>query len=228
VAHAVRRARGFAFNVARAIEFHALASGVVEKQAFDLRQYSAKLVHEFLGAGRKAGEGSRDEKLGILPARERLDFAQLAWQHARRGARAKREKSLQQQRRQNRAILYRTERRGIRAKVSDAHPAHAIYAERADFPLRAIAVGPWRRGVRRNFAGPFDATNSPQRLAKDFGFEFELRVVWDVLIIAAATNTEMRASSSRAVGRRFEHTLHPRANEFLFLLDRSSGDALGR
>ncbi len=79
-----------------------------------------------------------------------------------------------------------------------------------------------------DLARPFNASDSTERLAQDFGFVCELRFVGDVLVIAAAANAKMRASRGRAVRRRFEQALQARANEFLFLLDRRGGDALRR
>ena len=40
--------------------------------------------------------------------------------------------------------------------------------------------------MRRNLARPIDAAEPPQRLAQNFRFVFELRLIRNVLVIAAA------------------------------------------
>ena len=82
--------------------------------------------------------------------------------------------------------------------------------------------------MRGNLAGPFDSSDPPKRLAQNLGFVFELRVVWNVLVIAAAANSEMRTSRGCPLRRRLEQALHTRANEFLLLLDGRRGNSLCR
>ena len=167
---------------------------------------------------------------------EGFEFAQLARQRAGCECVAQREQRLEQERRKNRAIAYRTERGGICAEVADAELVklggrclvrRRIF-ERADFPLRAIAIAPGLGCVNRDLAGPFDAADAAKRLAQDFSFVFELRLVRNVLIVAAAADSEMRATRRDALRRNIEHAFQPRANEFLLLLGRQDRGAFGR
>ncbi len=82
--------------------------------------------------------------------------------------------------------------------------------------------------MRGNVARPIDAAEAAQRLAKDFRFVLELSVVGNVLVVAAAAHAEMRAGRDGAIRGWLDEPLQARANEFLLLLDRLGGDALGR
>ena len=82
--------------------------------------------------------------------------------------------------------------------------------------------------MRFNLADPVDSADTSQGLAQNVRLVLRLGFVRDVLVIASATNAEMRTRWRRALGRSRQQFVHTRANEFLFLLDGRHGDALRR
>src|ERR1700723_3798741 len=74
--------------------------------------------------------------------------------------------------------------------------------------------------MRRDFSRPVNSANPPQRLAQNFLFEFQLRLVGNMLVVAAATNTEVRALWRDARSRRRHYLIEPGANEFFLLFHR--------
>src|ERR1700683_3758855 len=134
------------------------------------------------GPRRKSGEGRSQQQLGVRRVHKTLYFPQPPRQNSRRQGPAQRKKRLQQQRRNNRAIFHRAERRRIRAKISDAQLGAAIRAyfwrwllarifRRTHFPLRAIAISPRRRSVRRDVSRPVNLPNPPQSFAQNLSFD---------------------------------------------------------
>src|SRR5580700_8975338 len=80
-------------------QFHALVTGIVKEQAFDLGGEFQEFLGEIAGPGGKAREGCRQEQLRFARISKRLDLAQLLRQACAAGQLTKREQSLQQQRR---------------------------------------------------------------------------------------------------------------------------------
>ena len=66
---------------------------------------------------------------------------------------------------------------------------------------RAIAIIPSFRRVYLNFLVEFQLRSSPQRLAQDLRLEAELSGIVDVLVLAAATPSEVRTLRCNPVKR---------------------------
>src|SRR5487761_680591 len=97
-----------------------------------------------------------------------------------------------------------------------------------NFPLRPVAVLPWRRRMQGDSTLPVDSSEAPQRFPQDFFLVSELRFIRNVLIVASAATAKMRTSRGHSIRRSFEHSRHPRANEFLFARSRRQLDLFAR
>ena len=74
----------------------------------------------------------------------------------------------------------------------------------ANRPLRAIAVMQRLRGMCFDLAGPIDSAHARKRFAQNLEFEFHLRFVTSMLIVAAAASSEVRAYRLDARRVRFQ------------------------
>ena len=63
---------------------------------------------------------------------------------------------------------------------------------------------------------PLDAPDAPQRLAEDFRFIADLRLIRHVLVLAAAAASKVRAGSRHALRRGFQDVVQTSADKFLF------------
>src|SRR6516165_6336432 len=120
MANTERCAAHFAFDKAWTVELHALAIRIIKQQALHFRCNLAQLVGKSLGGGRKPRPCRGNQQLPIVRASERLYFAQLSRHRCLPQGGAQREKRLQEQGRQNPALLNGTKRRRIGPKISDA------------------------------------------------------------------------------------------------------------
>ena len=82
-----------------------------------------------------------------------------------------------------------------------------------DFQLRLVAIIPRRAGMRGNGPFPFHLAQPSQRFPQDFGFCGNLRGVYEMLILAAATAAEVWARGFYAPGRRLQNPQRVRMND---------------
>lgn len=234
VADAEGSACGFVVEKSRSEKLHAIASRIVKYEAGHFRDDFAERFGVFGGARWKSGERRGEHELGIGRVGEGFNFAEAARKFCGSERFAQREQSFEQQRRNDGAFFDGAKSGGVGLKISDAKAGLAVNGrlrsgfalcfEGTHFPLGAISVGPGRRGVRGDRSGPIDAPDAAQSFAENVGFEFELRFVGNLLVIAAAAIAEVAAVRDEAFGRRLQHLFEFRANEFLFLLDGVGAD----
>ena len=112
-------------------------------------------------------------------------------------------KRFRKTRRKNRAFGHGAEPGAAHFEISDARALRQRPPGWGrNFPLRPIAVAERRRGVRADRAGPLNASDAPQRLAQNFRFIANLRVVRNVLVLAASAASKVRARGRlRALAR---------------------------
>src|SRR5580692_3992964 len=70
--------------------------------------------------------------------------------------------------------------------------------------------------MRLNRTSPLDASDAPKRLAEDFRFIADLRLVRHVLVLAASAPPEVRAGSRYALRRGLQDLIQTPADKFLF------------
>ena len=206
MADAIGEAGDVAFDVAGAVERHALGCRIVEQQALRLRDNRTECLRDFVGAGGIAREGCCQEELGVAGVRKNFDLAQALAAFLPRPRRRAGRACLQKQRRKDGALINSAERGGIRSKVPEgqlfgfASGGTAVLlgiVQATNLPLRAVAIAPGRRGVRGDVARPVDAAEAAQSFAENVGFVAQLGLVRNVLVVAAAADAEMRAGRRR-------------------------------
>src|SRR5262249_52039512 len=103
----------------------------MEEQTFAFGRQHPDSLRQFIGAGRKTGERRGEKQLGIGFIGERFNLPQLARQYTGGKRVTKSKKRLQQERRNDRAIVYGAQRRRVGAEIADGQFVVAIRAASA-------------------------------------------------------------------------------------------------
>src|SRR5690349_19150147 len=122
-------------------------------------------------------------------------------------------KHLSDRGRENGACLNSAEQRRACLEIANGRPPSLVGG--ADLPLGTVAIAQGRRGVRLNRALPLHAPDPRERFPKNFGLVLQLGFIGDMLVMAPAADTEVRAGSGRALGRRRNHLLDAPTDELL-------------
>src|ERR1700733_9144344 len=124
--HAIRNSPRHIFHHSRPVQFHPVMTRIVKQQTRNLRNHAPESFRMLRRPRRKSRKRSRQQHASVRRIHKCLDFSQTTRQRRSRQRRAQRKQSLQQQRRNDRAIFHRAKRRRIRAKVSDRELRPAV------------------------------------------------------------------------------------------------------
>src|SRR5277367_2418517 len=239
--NAIRNPPRRIFHKSRPVQFHPVMAGIVKQQTRNLRHHTPKSFRMLRRPRRKSRKRSRQQQPSVSSIHKRFNLPQSPRQSARRQRPTQRKQTLQQQRRNNRAIFHRTKRRRIRAKISNSQlrpaircsfrscrPVVARNFERPHLPLRPVAVSPRLRPVRHNLPGPLDLPDPPQGLAQNLTLEFQLRLITNVLVVAPTANAKVPTPRLNPLRRRRQNPFHPPPHKFLLLLHSLHSHALRR
>ena len=201
---------------ARAYQFEAIASAIMEKDTFDFRQLFPQRAREYLRRSTVEARKRRSkENLFVVGVRKCFHLYQRAQQSAFQHA-AQPVERLRKQGRKQRTFVHRAELARSRFKISNGRSRSFLRA--SYLPLRAIAVPVGRGSMYCDWAGPVDPAKTLQGFPQDGFLVFNLGVVGDVLIVAAPATRKVRAGRRHARRRRLQQVFHAPTRKLFFLL----------
>src|SRR5262245_17257854 len=148
----------------------------------------------------KFDQRSVEEYFHFVRVGEGLDLAQGSGERSFLQQAMECSEHLSDRRREDGACLNSAEQSRACLEIANGRPASLI--SRVDLPLGTVSITQGRRGARLNRAFPLQAPDPRERFPKNFGLVLQLGFMRDVLVMAPAADTEMRAGSGHALGRR--------------------------
>src|ERR1700730_1480743 len=180
-------------QVARSEQFKFIGAAILDQNRLDARQGQAQ--------GRCDGFRRTSQPFGrevqqyflVSRVREGLNFVDCGKSLACGYKPAKLRERFGEPGRKNRALVHGAQTRTPGFKVSDSGRRRSAVLDRSNLPLRAIGITERRRSVRFDRPLPAYTPDPAKRLAQDVGFVANLRVIRNMLILAATATPKVRA-----------------------------------
>src|SRR6267378_7572908 len=182
-------------QVAWSEQFKLIGAAILHQNRFDTRQGCAQArSNRFWRIGQPFG-GEIQQNLLVRRVHEGLNFINREKSFAGSYQHAQFCECFGEPRREYRAFVYGAQASASSLKISDPGRRRSAILGSSNLPLCTIAIAEGRRSVRSDRAVPLHAANPAEGFAKDFCLVAQLRVIRNMLVMAAAATPVMRARS---------------------------------